>query len=350
MQTLKITRPDDWHLHLRDGATLNLVAGHSARQFARALIMPNLAPPITTVEQAIGYHQRILASLPKNCRFQPFLSLYLTEHTCLDEITRAAESPFILGFKLYPAGATTHSEAGVRGLKSVYPLLESMQHHGLVLQIHGEVTEPEIDIFDREKVFIERELIPICNRFPKLRIVLEHITTEEGVDFVTNAPNNVAGTLTPQHLLYNRNALLAGGIHPHYYCLPILKRERHRQALLQAAVSGNPKFFLGTDSAPHPRQHKENACGCAGCFTAPLAMELYAEAFEQARALDKLEGFASHHGANFYRLPHNPDKVTLERTEWKIPNRYIEQEAIELIPLRAGQAVRWRLMVGEASR
>ncbi|GAB4355520.1 MAG: dihydroorotase [Methylohalobius crimeensis] len=341
-QTVHLTRPDDWHLHLRDGALLRQVAAVSARQFSRALAMPNLKPPLIRVEQALAYRQRILDSLPRGSEFSPYLSLYLTDKTPLQEVSVAAECPYVLGFKLYPAGATTHSGAGVTGLDKIYPILQAMERHDLVLQVHGEVTDPGIDIFDREKVFIERELIPVVARFPRLRIVLEHITTQEGVDFVRSAPETVAGTLTPQHLLYNRNMLLTGGIRPHYYCLPVLKRETHRQALLSAAISGNPKFFLGTDSAPHLRQHKETDCGCAGCFSAPAALELYAEAFDQAGALDKLEAFASFHGADFYRLPRNSEKVTLERCEWKVPTS-CGGEAGDIVPLWAGGSLRWRL-------
>ncbi len=341
MQRITLTRPDDWHLHLRDGGLLRQVAPASARQFARALVMPNLSPPVTTVDQALAYRQRILDALPADSDFDPFLSLYLTESTPLSEVARAAACPYVLGFKLYPAGATTRSEAGIRRLERIYPVIEAMERHGVVLQVHGEVTDPEIDIFDREKVFIERELIPICRRFPELRLVLEHVTTRDGVQFVHEAPANVAATLTPQHLLYNRNALLAGGIRPHYYCLPVLKRESHRQALVQAATSGSPKFFLGTDSAPHPRPAKESDCGCAGCFSAPLALELYAEAFERAGALDRLEAFASHHGADFYGLPRNRCTVTLERTPWRVPEVF--EGEFELVPLRAGETVTWRL-------
>ncbi len=341
MQRLTITRPDDWHLHLRDGGLLKQVAPASARQFARALVMPNLSPPVTTVDQALAYRRRILDALPADSDFDPFLTLYLTESTPVSEVARAAACPHVLGFKLYPAGATTRSEAGVRTLERVYPVIEAMERHDVVLQVHGEVTDPAIDIFDREKAFIERELIPLCRRFPTLRLVLEHVTTRDGVQFVREAPATVAGTLTPQHLLYNRNALLAGGIRPHYYCLPVLKRETHRQALLQAATSGSPKFFLGTDSAPHPRAAKESACGCAGCFTAPLALELYAEAFEQADALDRLEAFASLHGADFYGLPRNRGTVTLERSDWRVPETFSAE--FELVPLRAGETVTWRL-------
>lgn len=342
MHTLTLTRPDDWHLHLRDGALLRRVAGFSACQFGRALIMPNLKPPITRVEQALAYRQRILEAIPPATGFEPYLSLYLTDTTPLKEVASAANCPEVLGFKLYPAGATTHSEAGVASLEKIYPILEAMERHDLVLQIHGEVADPEIDIFDREKIFIERELVPISRRFPALRIVLEHITTQEGVDFVLSAKDTIAGTFTPQHLLYNRNILLAAGIRPHYYCLPVLKREPHRKALLHAATSGNPKFFLGTDSAPHLRQHKEAEHGCAGCFTAPIALELYAEAFEQAGALDKLEAFASFYGADFYRLPRNQETITLKRASWTVPCTY-GGEGGEIVPLRAGETLHWRL-------
>jgi len=347
MQTLTIIQPDDWHLHLRDDAMLSFVAKFSARQFARALAMPNLSPPILTVEQALHYRRRILAAVEAEKHpFEPYLCLYLSENTSPGEIEKAAQTPCILGFKLYPAGATTHSEAGVGKLEKIYPLLERMEALDLALQVHGEVTDGDIDIFDRERVFIERALQSIHRRFPRLRIVLEHITTREGVEFVTQTPANIAGTITPQHLLYNRNILLAGGIRPHYYCLPVLKRESHRQALLQAATSGNPKFFLGTDSAPHPQERKESPCGCAGCFSAPLAMELYAEAFEQADSLDKLESFASHHGADFYRLPRNRATITLEASEWEVPEHYVSPTGIEIAPLRGGERCRWRLVSG----
>lgn len=343
MDTVTLTRPDDWHVHLRDGALLRQVAGFSASQFARALVMPNLKPPITRVEQALAYRKRILEAIPPITRFEPYLSLYLTDTTPLEEVANAAKCPDVLGFKLYPAGTTTHSEAGVTSLEKIYPILEAMERHDLVLQVHGEVADPEIDIFDREKIFIERALLPITERFPALRIVLEHITTQEGVDFVLSAKDTIAGTITPQHLLYNRNALLAGGIRPHHYCLPVLKRESHRKALLHAATSGSPKFFLGTDSAPHLRQHKEAACGCAGCFSTPIALELYAQAFEQAGALDKLEAFASHYGADFYRLPRNQETITLKHTAWTVPNTYGEADC-EIVPLRAGETLQWRLV------
>lgn len=342
MHAFTLTRPDDWHLHLRDGALLRQVATFSANQFKRALVMPNLKPPLTRVDQALAYRRRILEAIPAETGFEPYLSLYLTATTPRSEVVSAANCPEVLGFKLYPAGATTHSEAGVSKLETIYPILEAMERHDLVLQIHGEVADAEVDIFDREKIFIDRELIPITERFPALRIVLEHITTQEAVDFVLAAKDNIAATITPQHLLYNRNALLAGGIRPHTYCLPVLKRESHRQALLRAATSGNPKFFLGTDSAPHLRQSKEAACGCAGCFTAPIALELYAHAFEQAGALDKLEAFASFYGADFYRLPRNRETVTLTPSSWTVPEAYTG-EAGEIVPLCAGETLRWRL-------
>ncbi|BCX81671.1 dihydroorotase [Methylomarinovum caldicuralii] len=341
MKTLTLTRPDDWHLHLRDGALLAQAAPFSACRFGRALVMPNLKPPVTTVAAALAYRDRILKAVPPDCGFTPYFSLYLTENTAPAEIARAAAEPCVLGFKLYPAGATTHSDAGVRRLEAVYPLLEAMEELGVVLQVHGEVTDPDIDIFDREAVFIERELVPLRRRFPDLKIVLEHVTTAEGVAFVQQSPPQVAATITPQHLRYNRNALLAGGIRPHYYCLPVLKREKHRQALLAAATSGSPKFFLGTDSAPHPRPAKENACGCAGCFTAPLALEMYAEVFEHAGALDRLEDFASGFGADFYGLPRNREKVRLLRKSWEVPQTLGGE--IPLVPLRAGETLPWRL-------
>ncbi len=341
MDILTFTRPDDWHLHLRDGALLRQVALFSATQFKRALIMPNLNPPITQVEQALAYRRQILQALPETLSFQPYFSLYLTCSTPIEEVARAARCPEILGFKLYPAGATFGSEAGIKSLEIIYPLLEAMERYDLVLQVHGEVTDPKIDIFDREKVFLEQSLFPIVERFPRLRIVLEHLSTQEGVEFVQSSPANIAATLTPQHLLYNRNALFAGGLRPHYYCLPVPKRENHRQALLKAATSGNPKFFLGTDSAPHLRQAKEASCGCAGCFTAPIAMELYAEAFAQAGALDKLEAFSSFYGADFYRLPRNRETLTLIPEPWTVPEVY-RGEAGEIVPLHAGKTLQWR--------
>ena len=343
MTTLTLTRPDDGHLHLRDGAALHAVVPHSARRFARALIMPNLRPPVTTTAQALAYRSRILQAIPPGLDFQPLLTLYLTDHTPPDEITRAQVSGQVIAGKLYPAGATTHAESGVTDLRNIYPVLEMMQRCGMPLLVHGEVTDPEVDIFDREAVFIERALIPLLRDFPGLKVVLEHITTEDASDFVRAAPVTVAATITAHHLLYNRNAIFQGGIRPHYYCLPILKRERHRQALIRAATSGNPRFFLGTDSAPHSQHSKETACGCAGCYTAHAALELYAEAFEAAGALDRLAAFASIHGADFYGLPRNTGTVTLRRQPTLIPETLPFGDE-PLIPLRAGETLHWRLI------
>ena len=342
MNKLTITQPDDWHLHLRNGAILKMVLPLSAHRFARAIIMPNLKPPVTSVEQAGRYRQEILAVVPGHLNFTPLMTLYLTGSTTTEEVKRVAESEYVHAFKLYPAGATTHSEAGVADVKAIYPVLEAMEQHDIPLLIHGEVTDSQCDIFDRERVFIEQILSHVVTAFPALRIVVEHVTTEEAVNFVLSASDRVAATITPQHLLYNRNAMLTGGIRPHYYCLPILKREQHRQALLAAATSGNPKFFLGTDSAPHPTHFKENACGCAGCFSAHAAIELYAEAFEQANALDKLEGFASFYGADFYRLPRNSSTVTLTKTTWTVPTSY-QSEGIAITPLKAGEEITWKI-------
>ncbi|NMW23052.1 dihydroorotase [Rhodanobacter soli] len=340
---LEITRPDDWHLHLRDGDALASVIGHTAQRFARAIVMPNLKPPVTTVAQAEDYRQRILASLPANSHFQPLMTLYLTENTPIEEIARAKASDGVFAVKYYPAGATTNSDSGVRELSRVHAVLEAMQKHELPLLLHGEVTDPDVDIFDRERVFIERHLLPLQARFPALRMVLEHITTRDAVEFVREAPANVAATITAHHLLLNRNALFEGGIRPHNYCAPILKRETHRAALLQAATSGDPHFFLGTDSAPHPREAKESACGCAGLYTAHAALELYAEAFEQAGRLDRLEAFASFHGADFYRLPRNRDRIALERTPWIVPDEY-PLAGSTCKPMRAGESVAWSLV------
>ena len=342
MDTLTLTRPDDWHLHVRDGAAMRAVVPHSARQFARAIIMPNLRPPLTTTEQALAYRCRILDAVPAGWTFEPLMTLYLTNNTSPDEIVRASESDHVVACKLYPAGATTNADAGVTAIAKIYPVLEAMQRQGLPLLIHGEVTDPAVDVFDREAVFIEQVLTPLAWDFPELKIVLEHITTQDAMDYVRDAPATVAATITAHHLLYNRTAIFQGGIRPHYYCLPILKRERHRQALLQAATSGNPKFFLGTDSAPHPRSGKETACGCAGCYTAHAALELYAEAFAAAGALDRLEAFASFHGADFYGLPRNTGTVTLRRQPMPVPESFpfgVE----ELVPLRAGELLEWRL-------
>lgn len=340
---LEITRPDDWHLHLRDGDALASVIAHTAQRFARAIVMPNLKPPVTTVAQAEDYRRRILASLPVGARFQPLMTLYLTENTPVEEITRAKASDSVFAVKYYPAGATTNSQSGVRELSRVYHVLEAMEKHELPLLLHGEVTDPDVDIFDRERVFIERHLMPLQARFPGLRMVLEHITTRDAVEFVRGAPANVAATITAHHLLLNRNALFEGGIRPHNYCAPILKRETHRTALLQAATSGDAHFFLGTDSAPHPREAKESACGCAGLYTAHAALELYAEAFEQAGRLDRLEAFASFHGADFYRLPRNQDRIVLERTPWIVPDEY-PLAGSTCKPMRAGESVAWSLL------
>lgn len=340
---ITLTRPDDWHLHLRDGEALKAVLPHSARQFARAIIMPNLKPPVTTVDAAAAYRQRILAALPSGSGFLPLMTLYLTDNTSADEIRKAADSGFVHAVKLYPAGATTNSDAGVTDLAKCDAALAEMEKIGMPLLMHGEVTDPAIDLFDREKVFIERVLQPLLRRRPGLRVVFEHITTQEAAEFVEAAEDNVAATITAHHLLYNRNAIFLGGVRPHYYCLPVLKRERHRAALVKAATSGSRKFFLGTDSAPHARHTKEAACGCAGCYTALAAIALYAEAFEAAGALDRLEAFASFNGPDFYRLPRNTERITLERVEWQMPAELAYGGEEKLVPLRAGEAVHWRL-------
>jgi dihydroorotase len=319
------------------------VLPHTARQFARAIIMPNLKPPVTTVDQALLYRQEILQAIPEAFDFTPLMTLYLTGSTRPEEIRKAAASEHVYAFKLYPAGATTNSDSGVADIEAAYPLFEEMEKQDIPLLIHSEVTDEHCDIFDRERVFLETHLTRIVESFPALRIVVEHVTTSEAVDFVKAQGPNIAATITPQHLLYNRNAILAGGIRPHYYCLPVLKREHHRQALVQAATSGNPKFFLGTDSAPHLTTLKENACGCAGCFSAPVALELYAEAFEKADALDKLEGFASFYGADFYRLPRNRGTITLEKTSWQVPTVY-EDGDVTITPLKAGEPLAWKIM------
>ena len=330
------------HLHLRDGAALASVVNHSARRFARAIVMPNLSPPVTTVAEALAYRGRILAALEPGLDFNPLMTIYLTDQTTPDEIRRLAESEHVYAVKYYPAGATTHSEHGVTDVKNVYPVLETMRELNVPLLIHGEVVDPDVDIFDRERVFIERVLFPIMQQFKGLRIVLEHITTREAADFVRNGPSTLAATITPQHLLFNRNALFAHGLRPHYYCLPVLKREEHRRALLNAATSTNPRIFLGTDSAPHARRDKEARFGCAGLFSAPSALELYAEAFEAAGALERLEGFASRNGADFYGLPHNPTRVTLRREDWRIPDALPFGDD-EVIPLCAGNICHWKL-------
>jgi dihydroorotase len=344
MDSITLTRPDDWHLHLRDGAALAAVLPYTARQFARAIVMPNLRPPVTTVELARAYRDRILAALPRaGPGFEPLMTLYLTDNTTAAEIARAKASGFVHAVKYYPAGATTHSDAGVSALERAFPALAAMEAHDVPLAVHGEVTDPAVDVFDRESVFIDTVLAAIVRRFPRLRVVFEHITTREAVDCVAAAGPNLAATITAHHLLYNRNAIFRGGLRPHLYCLPVLKRERHREALVRAATGGSPKFFLGTDSAPHPRGEKESACGCAGCFTAHAALELYAEAFEAAGALDRLETFASFSGADFYRLPRNSGRVTLVREAWAPPAE-LGFGATTLVPLRGGESLAWRLV------
>ena len=343
MTTLTLTRPDDWHLHLRDGAALAAVLPDTARRFGRAIVMPNLKPPARTVAEAAAYRDQILAALPVGMRFEPLMTLYLTDNTTAEEIALAQASGFVKAVKYYPAGATTNSDSGVSAVEKAYPAIAAMEQYGVPLLVHGEVTDPEVDVFDREAVFIDNVLLPLLVRFPKLKLVLEHTTTQQGVDFVRAAGANVAATLTAHHLLYNRNALFKGGIRPHYYCLPILKREQHRLALVEAATSGDPKFFLGTDSAPHAQSAKECGCGCAGIYTAHAAIELYAEVFEAAGALDKLEGFASHHGPAFYGLPRNADTITLAREPWQAPTE-LDYGAGKLIPLRAGEIVNWKIV------
>lgn len=339
---LSLTLPDDWHLHLRDGAALQTTVTHTAAQFGRAIIMPNLKPPVTSVEMALAYRERILSARPVGSDFQPLMTIYLTDRLPVSEILKAAASEHVKAVKYYPAGATTNSDNGVTSIDKVMPVLESMAEHGLPLLLHGEVTDNDIDIFDREQVFIDTILAPLLQRLPKLRIVLEHITTRQAVDFVSSAPANVAATITVHHLLYNRNHMLVGGIRPHLYCLPVLKRNIHQEALRNAATSGNPKFFLGTDSAPHARLTKEHECGCAGVYSAPVALELYAEVFEQCNALGKLEGFASFFGADFYRLPRNKARVQLERVEQRVPAHYKYLDDT-IIPIRADEMVQWRI-------
>ncbi|TXG88834.1 MAG: dihydroorotase [Rhodocyclaceae bacterium] len=338
---ITLTRPDDWHLHLRDGDALKAVLPHTARQFARAIVMPNLKPPVTTVAHAAAYRERILAALPAGMAFEPLMTLYLTDVTSAEEIRAAVASGFVKAVKLYPAGATTNSDAGVTDLTRCDAALAEMEKLGLPLLVHGEVTDPAIDLFDREAVFIEQVLSPLLKRYPALRVVMEHITTKDAAEFVAAAGANVGATITAHHLLYNRNAIFQGGVRPHWYCLPVLKRETHREALVAAAISGNPKFFLGTDSAPHARGAKEAACGCAGCYTANAAMELYAEAFEAAGALERLEGFASHFGPDFYRLPRNSGTVTLEKRPQTLPAAYDYIPGDTLVPLRAGETLAW---------
>ena len=342
MSALVIHRPDDWHLHLRDGASLASVLPFTAARFARAIVMPNLSPPVTTAAAALAYRERILGALPAGAQFEPLMTLYLTDHTPVEEIARAKAAGCVLGCKLYPAGATTHSAAGVSDVRRLDAVFERMEELGVVLQVHGEVTDPAVDVFERESRFIDTVLSPLAARHPRLRIVFEHITTRAAVEFVLNARAGVAATVTPQHLLMNRNALFDGGLRPHHYCLPVLKAEEHRVALLAAVARGSPRLFLGTDSAPHARAAKETACGCAGIFSAHAGIELYAEAFAAAGALDKLESFASVHGADFYGLPRNRGTITLLPEPWEVPARY-PFGAEELVPLRAGEPIAWRL-------
>ncbi|MES9969750.1 MAG: dihydroorotase [Candidatus Thiodiazotropha sp.] len=340
---ITLTRPDDWHLHLRDDDAMASVVTHTAERFARAIVMPNLKPPVTTTAMAAAYRERILAALPKESDFTPLMTLYMTDHLSSDEVLTAKKSGIIKGIKLYPAGATTHSDAGVTDIRRCYPALETMQKEGLPLLIHAEVTDPDVDIFDREKVFIDRHLQPLTRDFPALPMVFEHITTKQAVDFVRASEGRLGATITVQHLLYNRNSMLVGGIRPHFYCLPILKRESHQKALIEAATSGESHFFLGTDSAPHPQHAKECACGCAGCYTAHAAIELYAELFERVGALEKLEGFASQFGADFYGLPRNRETITLEKKAWVAPESYqFGQDRV--VPLGGGEKISWQLV------
>lgn len=343
-QTISITQPDDWHLHLRDGKQMQSVLTDSAIRFARAIVMPNLRPPVTTTDQAIQYRSRIIEALPNGLRshFDPLMTLYLTDKTSPQEIEKGKKSGVVHAVKLYPAGATTNSDAGVTDLSKCFATLEMMEQLELPLLVHGEVTDPAVDIFDRESVFIDRVLTPLIQRFPALRIVLEHITTHDAVEFIHSSPNHIAATITAHHLLFNRNAIFTGGIRPHYYCLPILKREQHRWALIEAVISGSPKFFLGTDSAPHSIANKENYCGCAGIYTAHAGIEFYAEAFDRVNALDKLEAFASFHGADFYRLPRNKHRITLIKQDWVMPEQ-IQFGDDQLIPLMAGERLAWKL-------
>lgn len=341
--SLTITRPDDWHLHLRDDEALKTTVTDSARYFGRAIVMPNLRPPVTTSAHAKDYYQRIIAARPENSQFEPLMTLYLTDNTSAAEIKLAQQSGLVKGVKLYPAGATTNSDAGVTDLKHCSAALSAMQEIGMPLLIHGEVTHANIDVFDREKVFIEQVLIPLLADYPNLKVVFEHITTKDAAEFVADADDRIAATITPHHLLMNRNDLLVGGIHPHNYCLPVLKRNTHQEALIKAATSGSGKFFLGTDSAPHPRSGKETSCGCAGIYSAHAAIELYAEAFEKAAALDKLEGFASHFGPDFYGLPRHNDTITLEKQSWTVPAS-VDYAGEQLVPMRAGESISWKVV------
>ncbi len=341
-QSINLKTPDDWHLHLRDGTALATTVPHTAAQFGRAIVMPNLKPPVTSAAAALAYRDRIMRHVPAGNPFQPMMTLYLTDELKPEEITLAAASDSIIAVKYYPAGATTNSENGVTDITKVYPAIEAMIDAGMPLLLHGEVTDHDIDIFDREQRFIDTLLQPLTERYPELRVVLEHITTQNAVEFVNSQAGNVAATITPHHLLYNRNDLLAGGVRPHFYCLPILKRNSHQQALIKAATSGSAKFFLGTDSAPHEKHLKETACGCAGIYSSPAAIELYAEVFEAVNALDKLEGFASIHGADFYGLPHNPGSITLVKTPWQMASQF-SFDGSEVIPIRAGETIFWQL-------
>ena len=341
MQSITITHPDDWHLHVRDHEYLADVVPHTAAMFSRAIIMPNLKPPVCTVEQALSYRERILAATPANNPFKPLMVLYLTNNTTAEEIIEAVNSEHVHAVKYYPAGATTNSDAGVTDIKNADAALAKMEELGLPLLLHGEVTDPNVDVFDREQVFIDTVLYPLLKDFPHLKVVLEHITTKHAAAFVSQANDNIAATITAHHLLFNRNVMFKGGMNPHYYCLPILKRETHREALIAAATSGSHKFFLGTDSAPHAQDNKETSCGCAGIYSAHAAIELYAEAFDQAGSLDKLEGFASFYGPDFYGLPRNTDSITLEKTDWQVPQSYSFAQQ-KLIPLRAGEMIHWK--------
>ena len=342
MNEITITRPDDWHVHLRDGEVLKTVVPHTAAEFGRAIVMPNLKPPVTTAKQATAYKARIQAAIPKGVNFEPLMTLYLTDNLAPDEIYRAKEAG-VVAAKLYPAGATTNSDAGVTNMRHIYKTLEAMQKSGMLLLVHGEVTSQDIDLFDREAVFIDTQFIPLRKDFPELKIVFEHITTKEAAQYVESCATHTGATITAHHLLYNRNAIFTGGVRPHFYCLPVLKRETHRQALVKAATSGLPQFFLGTDSAPHAAHLKEHASGCAGCYTAHAAMPMYAEAFDQVNALDKLEGFASFYGADFYGLPRNSGTITLRRESWMPPESFAFGDA-QLKPLRSGESLPWRLV------
>lgn len=343
MTTITIKRPDDWHLHLRDGAALQAVLPDTAKRFGRAIVMPNLRPPVTTTALASAYRDRILNALPAGMKFEPLMTLYLTDNTPPEEIAKAKASGFVHGVKMYPSGATTNSDSGVTSLEKCHKTIAAMQEHGMPLLVHAEVTDGNVDVFDREKVFIERHMRPLMQQFPALKVVFEHITTQDAVQFVHSQPSNVAATITAHHLLMNRNAMFTGGIRPHHYCLPVLKREEHRLALVQAAISGSPKFFLGTDSAPHAKSAKEASCGCAGMYTAHAAIELYAEIFDEVNALDKLEVFASVFGAHFYGLPVNQDTITLQKQSWQVPDT-IPYDNDVLVPLRAGQSVTWQMV------